>query len=153
MQNGLPNFESVETPRWEEHPMGRKVERKPRLMLALMCIWVAGVSVVFLFVENTLGWFLFFSPGWANGWPGGIRYQTVLSIGTTAYILLELMTAATAVGAAIAFILTLLGVPWERAGRGSRTCVWFLAAFVSLALCLFWYFYVMIGPEPPNLDG
>ena len=58
-----------------------------RLMLALMCIWVAGISIVAPVKENSLGWFLFFSPGWANG-ALGMRFQTVLSVGMTVYILL-----------------------------------------------------------------
>jgi hypothetical protein len=60
-----------------------KSNRKPgRLMLAVMCIWIAGLAAFGLLVEVLLGWFLFFSPGWANGWPFGLSFETVVSVGS-----------------------------------------------------------------------
>ena len=56
-------------------------------MLALMCVWVAGMAVVALLIEHWLGWFLFFSPGW--GTCLCMCFQTVLSVGITGYIFLS----------------------------------------------------------------
>lgn len=122
--------------------MGRENTKDPgRLMLALMCIWAALAAAAALFVENILGWLLFFSPGWANGWPGGLSFQTVLSVGMTGYILLMLMTAATLIGAILAFICTLLRIRWERLGQGYRSWFWITGVILcagrgDLPVCL-----------------
>jgi hypothetical protein len=120
-----------------------------RLMLALMCTWVAGAAVAALLVENILGWFLFFSPGWANGFPFGLSFQTVLSIGITGYILLMLMTAVTGVGAIVGFTCTLLRVGWERVGRG---CIWlwFVVVFLCLSAGIFLLVYLSVWEAFPD---
>jgi hypothetical protein len=115
-----------------------------RLMLALMCIWVACAAVFFLFVENMLGWFLFFSPGWANGFPFGLSFHTVLSVGMTCQILLMLMTAAAAIAAIVGFICTLLGVEWEYLGRGHRIWLWFAALILCISAGIFTVVYARV---------
>jgi len=119
-------------------------------MLALMCIWVAGAAVAALFVENILGWILFFSPGWANGWPYGWRFQTVLSVGITGHILIMLMTAAGGVGAIVGFICTLLRVRWEHVGRDYRSWFWFAVVFLCLSAVIFWRVYLSVWEAFPN---
>ena len=122
-------------------------------MLALMCIWVACAAGFALFVENIIGWFLFFSPGWAIDFPFGLSYQTALSIGLTSYLLLMLTTAVACVGGIVGFICTLLRIEWANLGRDRRIWFWFAAVFWSVAAVIFWCVFVTIGPEPPNLDG
>ena len=62
-QGGLrPADSAIEAPfEMQEH---RKTPRADAR--ALMCIWVACAVGFALFVENIIGWFLFFSPGWAD---------------------------------------------------------------------------------------
>jgi hypothetical protein len=106
-------------------------------MLALMCICVAGMAAVELFILNLVGWFLFFSPGWANGWPFGLSFQTVVSIGLTCHITLMIITAAAGVGAIVGFICTLIGVEWTYVGRDHRIWLWFAVAFLCLIAGVF----------------
>jgi hypothetical protein len=117
-----------------------------RLILAFMCIWVALIAVLALFIENWLGWFLFFSPGWAND-AFGMRFQTVLSVGMTVYILLVLTTAAAGFAAIVGFICTLLRIEWEHVGRDYRIWFWFAAMCLCLGaalfLCVYFYFWRM----------
>lgn len=97
-----------------------------RVMLALMCILAAVVAAAALFIETVVGWFVFFSPGWANGWPTPWSFQIVLSIGLTSQTLVMLMTAALGFGAILGFICTLLGIRWsalaEATAFGSGSC-------------------------------
>jgi hypothetical protein len=97
-----------------------------------------------------LGWFLFFSPGWANGFPFGMSVQTVLSVGMAGYILLMLTTAATCIGATAALICTLLGVRWERVGRDYRIWFWFAVGFLLLSGAVYWYCYVCVWEAVPD---
>ena len=93
-------------------------------------VHLGGLRVGFaLFVENIIGWFLFFSPGWAIDFPFGLSYQTALSIGLTSYLLLMLTTAVACVGGIVGFICTLLRIEWAESrletaafGSGSRPC-------------------------------
>jgi hypothetical protein len=111
---------------------------KPRrLMLALMCIWVAGLAAFGLFVENLVGWFLFFSPGWANGWPFGLSFQTVVSVGLIGYILLELTTAAAGVGAVVGLFCVLLRVEEKYEILVYRNRLRILTVLLCLSVTLF----------------
>ncbi|MFI5456808.1 MAG: hypothetical protein ACHRXM_15280 [Isosphaerales bacterium] len=121
-----------------------------RLMLVLMCIWVAGLATFGLFVENIVGWFLFFSPGWANGWPSGWSFQTVLSVGMTGYILLQLMTAAVGVGAIVGLICIFLRVEEEYESLVYRRWLWFAVVFLCLGACIFWRVYVWVWEAFPD---
>jgi hypothetical protein len=134
-----------------EFDMKCKSSAKPgRLMLALMCAWVACGAGFALFVENWLGWILFFSPRWANGFPFGLSFQTVLSAGITVYCLLVLLTAAAGVGAIAAFICTLLRVRRQHAGRGWRIWFWTALGFVFISACIFFYVYSMVRERFPD---
>jgi hypothetical protein len=118
-----------------------RVGESRRLVLALMCIWVAAASVAALFIENVLGWLLFFSPGWANGWPFGLSFQLVVSVGLTGYLLLMLMTAAAGVGSIVGFICSLLGVEWEYLGPNHRIWLWAAVVLSCLIAGVFWHVY------------
>ncbi len=119
-------------------------------MLALMCILAAVVAAAALFIETVVGWFVFFSPGWANGWPTPWSFQIVLSIGLTSQTLVMLMTAALGFGAILGFICTLLGIRWERVGRGYRVWFWFVLAFLCLGACIFWHNYAWVCEQFPD---
>jgi hypothetical protein len=115
-----------------------KSNGKPgRLMLSFMCVWTAGLAAFGLFVENFVGWFLFFSPGWANGWPFGLSFRTVASIGAIAYILLELTTAAIGVGAILGLICVFLRVDEEYESLVCRNWPWIVISLTCLSVVLF----------------
>jgi len=115
-----------------------KSNGKPgRLMLSLMCVWIAGLAAFGLLVENLVGWFLFFSPGWANGWPFGLSFHTVASIGAIGYILLELTTAAAGVGAIVGLICIFLRVEEKYESLVYRNWPWIVIVLLCLSLLLF----------------
>jgi hypothetical protein len=89
---------AVPRPRW-----------KPKYRMALLWIAIAGIAADWLVCEVLLGWFLFFSPGWANGWPRPLTYQLVLATGLTVYRALQLITAAAGANALVGLILALVG--------------------------------------------
>jgi hypothetical protein len=107
-----------------------------------MCIWVACAGACLLVVEYLLGWFLFFSPGWANG--SLLSFQTALSAGMAVYFLVLLMTAGLVIGAAAALVCTLLGFRWERLGRDYRIWFWFMIGFLPLSGAIYWHCYVWV---------
>jgi hypothetical protein len=74
-------------------------------------------------LECGLGFSLFFAPGWANGWPGGLSIHTVWSSVMTAFLLLFLMTLAVGVGAAVGSLCAWRGV-------GTRYGPWLYAAWL-----------------------
>jgi hypothetical protein len=106
-------------------------------MLSLMCVWIAGLAAFGLFVENWIGWLLFFSPGWANGWPFGLSFHTVASIGIIVYILLELTTAAAGVGAIVGLICILLRVEEKYESLVQRNWLWIMIVLLCLSFLLF----------------
>ena len=59
---------------------------------------MSGIIAATLFLEYVMSSILFFSPGWANGWPFGVRFQSVLSAAATGWISIMLMTLAAGVG-------------------------------------------------------
>jgi hypothetical protein len=68
------------------------------------CIWlaVAGLAGAALAAECFVGFGLWFAPGWANQWPGGLSIDVVWPAGMTAFAAVMLMTAAVGVGASLA---------------------------------------------------
>ena len=93
----------------------------------------AGFAVAMLFAEYIVTWFLFFSPGWANGWPLGMRFQTVISVALTGWISVILMTVSAGVGAVVGFICAMLGLGQKLGCRTYRMWLWISA---GLILCL-----------------
>jgi hypothetical protein len=136
-------------------PVGSPLRGITRYFSSVL-IWmsIAVVAIVILIFEYLLGWFIFFSPGWANGWPDSLSYQLKLSVGITGYDALMLITAAYAAGAIVGFVCALFRVGETRRFAFYIRWLWF-AAFVILCLSIvrFPYFYNWIGPEPPNLYG
>jgi hypothetical protein len=129
--------------------MSGKCTGKPRrLVLALMCIWVAGAGALLLVVEYLLGWFVFFSPGWANG--SLVSFQTALSVGMAVHFLVLLMTAGVVIGAATALVCTFLGFGWERVGRDHRIWFWFLIGFLLFCGAIYWRCCVWVWEQFPD---
>ena len=50
-------------------------EWQPNRWMALYWVGVAGMAVCWLVNEWMFGFFLFFTVGWANGWPLGLMYR------------------------------------------------------------------------------
>ena len=121
-----------------------------RLMLSLMCVWIAGLAAFGLFVEGIAGAFLFFTAGWANGWPLGLSFQTVLSVGITGYYLLLLMTAAVGVGAIVGLICILLRVEEKYESLVYRRLLWFALLFLCLGAFIFLCVYVSVWKAFPD---
>ena len=102
--------------------------------------------------ELRLAWFLFFTHGWAVGWPFGLTFQKVAASVVTFYYALELFTAAVTAGAIVGLICALFQLDEKR-----QTQIFF--GWLSLAglaiLCFsvfnFIYQYDLIGPEFPDL--
>ena len=96
----------------------------------LLIVAIAGGS---LFCQYALGFFLFFSPGWANGWPFGFSFQTVISSVITIWLSIMLFTAFAGAGAIVG-----LGCAWTQIGKrdGFRIYrIWLWLALVTV-LCL-----------------
>jgi hypothetical protein len=127
---------------------GKCTGQPRRLGLALLCIWVACAGAFLLVVEYLLGWFLFFSPGWANG--SLLSFQTALSLGMAVYFLVLLMTAGVVIGAAAAFVCALLGFRWERVGRDYRIWFWLMIGFVLLCGAIYWQCSVWVWEKFPD---
>jgi hypothetical protein len=87
----------------------------------------AVLATALLFAEWILGWILFFSPGWANGWPFGIRSQTVLSVVVTGWVSVLMMTTAAGAGAIFGFTCALGGLGTKQGRRAYRIWLWIWA--------------------------
>jgi hypothetical protein len=59
------------------------------------------ISLVVIPTEMVFGLALCFSPGWANGWPGGLPIQPVWAAGLSLLLFLFLMTVAAGAGALV----------------------------------------------------
>jgi hypothetical protein len=127
---------------------GKCIGMPQRLGLSLVCLWVACAGTILVVVEYLLGWFLFFSPGWANG--SLVSFQTALSIGMAARLLVLLMTVGVVIGAAAALVCTLLGLRWERVGRDHRIWFWFVIGFLFLCAAIYWNCYVWVWEKFPD---
>jgi hypothetical protein len=93
------------------------------LALAAFCALGAELILEFPF---------WFSPGWANGWPGGFTIHRVWSAGMTADLCIMMMTAGIGIGASIVRLLCL--VPPARRWVGSIFFVWLVLWTVLTAL-------------------
>jgi hypothetical protein len=111
----------------------------------------AGLAIALLFSEYIFGWILFLSPGWANGWPFGIRFQTVLSVALTSWAFLAAMTAAAGAGAIVGFICALLGLGTKSGRWVYRIWLWTAAmAILCFSIPLFWRIHAVYMEVFPN---
>ena len=99
---------------------------------------MSGIIAATLFLEYVMSWILFFSPGWANGWPFGVRFQSVLSAAATGWISIMLMTLAAGVGALVGFVCALLGIGKTHGRRAYR--FWLRLAVVVIICLSVWVF-------------
>jgi hypothetical protein len=110
-----------------------------------------GFAVAMLFAEFIWTWFLFFSPGWANGWPFGIRFQTVISVALTGWISVILMTVSAGVGAVVGFICALLRLGQKHGSKAYDMWLWISAGLIlCLSIPLFGSIYALIMEEFPS---
>jgi hypothetical protein len=115
-------------------------ERKSKLKMALLWIFIAGVAGVYLICEVVIvSLFLSFEPDWADGWPG-LSSQTVISTVIAGCAALILITAAGGAGAIAGLIAALAGVRPERQFRSYLRWLC-IAAAVILCLCTFIFKY------------
>ena len=112
---------------------------------------IVGLAIAALFAEYIFGWCRFFSPGWANGWPFGVRFQTVISFAMTGWISVISMTASAGAGAIVGFICALLGLGEKNGYRAYRIWLWIAGtAMVCLSIPLFWRIHAWVMEEFPN---
>ncbi|MFO0956299.1 MAG: hypothetical protein U0800_02400 [Isosphaeraceae bacterium] len=90
--------------------------------------WLVAAAAAFvaIWLESSIGFGLAFSPGWANGWPGGLSVHTVWAAGMSLLLGLVLMTIAVGVGAAVAAACSRRGL--ERRGLLLAFLAWLLLA-------------------------
>jgi hypothetical protein len=108
-------------------------------------------AFVALPVEFVLGFPFLFAPGWANGWPGGLTIYAVWSAGMTAYLFVMMMTAGTAVGATVTFLVCLSSVDRRRVVYGF--CVWqgiWTGLTIVTCTMAYRYIYALTLKEWPN---
>lgn len=140
---------------WHESDLFQPVtplpDRKANYRMALTWIAIAGMAGCWLIGECLFGFFFFFSPGWANGWPFGLSFQLVLSVAMTGYMSLMLMTAAAGVGAILEFIGALAGLREERQRQFYCWWLWIAAAVIlCVSVLAFWRTYTWAWKEFPD---
>ena len=112
---------------------------------------IVVVAAACLAGEILFGCAWFFSPGWANGGPFGLSFQTVLSTALTGWISVMLMTAATTAGAIVGFFCAALEVGQRHARRVYHVWLWFAGVVIlGLSIWVFLRLYSSIWKEFPN---
>src|SRR5262249_36017848 len=71
----------------------------PKYKMVLLWIYMAVALACSLIAGCIFCFGLFFSPGWANGWPFGLSFQLVISVAMTCCASIMLMAVAASVGA------------------------------------------------------
>jgi hypothetical protein len=102
-------------------------------MSAFQWFLVVAMAGGALFFQFALGFLVFFSPGWANGWPFGLSFQSVISIAITIWLSIMLFTAFAGAGAIIG-----LGCAWMQIGKRNGLRIyrnWLWLSLVTV-LCL-----------------
>ncbi len=125
------NLDWLESNRFE--PEMVMPEWQPNLKMVLCWLGIAGMAVCWLIGEWLFGFFLFFTAGWANGWPFGLSFQLVLSAVMAGYMSLMLMTAAAGVGAIVETFAAEAGVSEE---RQCQLYIRWLCLAAAVVLCL-----------------
>jgi hypothetical protein len=106
--------------------------RKPNYKMALQWFSVAFMVGASLVAGWAFAFVLFFSPGWANGWPFGLSFQLVLSVAMTCFMAHMLMAAAASVGALVEIGVALAGATEERQWQIYR---WWLCLAALVIVC------------------
>ncbi|TXT17923.1 MAG: hypothetical protein FD138_4507 [Planctomycetota bacterium] len=90
-------------------------------------------AIVAFASEAWVGSYLWFAPGWANGWPGGLTIHTVWSTGMAGLLFLLTLTLAVGVGAAVGSLCNRseVGYRW-----GQRIFAAWLVAATILAFAM-----------------
>jgi hypothetical protein len=98
------------------------------------CFTIAGLAAAAIPCELFVGFGLWFSPGWANGWPG-LRTQLVVAAGLSAHAAVVLLTIFVGIWALYA-----AGSELSTDRLRSATVAWCVITGVGTALaagCLF----------------
>lgn len=98
---------------------------------------VAGLAVAALGPEGIMVFGLWFSPGWANQWPGGLSFHVVWSAGMSAVSAVIVVTISIGIGAVLAAGHDLL--TGHLVGR--KSIVIWLVIVIAVALAAFVYTY------------
>lgn len=99
-------------------------------------IVLALATLYTLAVEMFMGFGLWFAPGWANGWPGGLSFHVVWSAGMAGIVFLLVVTAAVAMGAV--FVASS-----DRTEANRRAFViWLIIAAIAGLLASWWIYGV-----------
>jgi len=101
---------------------------------------IAGGSFVTLGGLMFFGFWLAFTPGWANGWPLGLSIHHVWPAGMSVLLFLLLMMAAATVGAVVGAVCSRWGVGLRR-GRAIYAG-WLVGSGVVALVASFWAFRV-----------
>jgi hypothetical protein len=126
-------------------------EWQPNPRMVLYWIGIAALAGFWLAGEWLFAFFLFFTAGWANGWPLGLSFQLVLSVVMTGYMSLMLMTAAIGVGAIIGYLAASAGVREARQWQLYRRWLCFAASvIVCLGIIVFFGLYAWARTEFPD---
>lgn len=110
-------------------------------------IGIAVAALVALAGEAFAGFGLWFAPGWANGWPGGLSFHAVWSVGMAGVVFLLIVTTAVAVGA------TLFAVSDRAEANRRALLIWLIVAAISALLASWWTYracYAMTLQMFPN---
>jgi hypothetical protein len=96
------------------------------LLLTLACVMLAAEAVV--------SFPLWFAPGWANGWPGGLTIHQVWSTCFTIMLFIMLITVGVGLGSAISLVVCIF--TRGRGQAGSVFGVWIVIwTIISAAVC------------------
>jgi hypothetical protein len=124
---------------------------QPNRKMALYWLGIAGVAGCCLLGEWMFGFFLFFTAGWANGWPFGLSFQLVLSAGMTGYLAFMLMTATAGVGAVIEHFEAAAGVSEEHQFQRYKRWLYVAAAVIlCVSIMAFWGLYAWTWKQFPD---
>jgi hypothetical protein len=121
----------------------------------------AGLSLIALLClgsEFILAFPLFFAPGWANGWPGGLTIYQVWSTGMTIAVFVILATLGIALGSLLGFLLCIVAggrlpvrillwiwvATWS--ALSALVCVWVYREIYASALAMWPNGYPNLGP-------
>jgi hypothetical protein len=86
-------------------------------------------ALVMLGAELQVGVQLWFAPGWANGWPGGLSIHRVWSTGMTVIFFVIQMTIGIGLGALIGLFLC-------RSSPGRRFAGWVFGVWLFTCIAL-----------------
>jgi hypothetical protein len=122
-----------------------------RLLFGLLLL----ASVAFLLLgELSIGFGLWFAPGWANGWPGGLSIYFVWPAGMTLILFAILMTIGFGVvGSTCIALSASSGSPSTKRDFEGSFAIWmviWLTVVSVICACAYFVFYLSALDMWPN---